>query len=189
MTPSNSLLFFLIAIYTCTHKAIDVSILSIARLNPDPRIAFFTNMTNSLVEITLIGPADKWFGIGIGNASMDNTYAFIVYDDGTVTERRLGYHNQGDQLQTEITDLTVISNTAENGIREILMTRSRVGYSTPLWYTFPNGRKPNVPLISAWATRPGDEFGWSHGKSNRIIATTSFSLSNETASDPTSAPT
>ena len=64
-------------------------------MNANPRIEFFTFMNNSMMEIKLIGPADSWFGIGIGNKSMDGTYAYIVSDQGILTERILGDHNAG----------------------------------------------------------------------------------------------
>merc|ERR1712176_1756843 len=143
----------------------------------------------SIVTITLIGPADRWFGIGIGNTTMDNTYAFIVDEDGTVSEHRLGNHNAGDILPTSITDLTY-NQTTENGIRTVEISRSREAYSN-LFYTFPNGRSNSVPLIAAWALQPNEAFHATanHGSTNKLHTFVNFVLSNETTPDPTSAPT
>ena len=189
--------------------SIDVGVLSIARLHSDPPIQWYTYTNNSMITITLIGPADRWFGIGIGNATMHNTYTFIVDEDGSLSEHRLGNHNtgkhthiphssnrqiqthlqQGDILPTSITDLSY-NQTTENGIRTVEITRSREAYSN-LFYTFPNSRSDNVPLIAAWALDSGEAFRATsnHGTSNKLQSFVNFVLSNETTPDPTSAPT
>ena len=94
-TSQISLLYlaFISILHIC--YALNVGVISIARLNSDPRIEWSTFMNNSVIEITLIGPADKWFAIGIGNSTMSNTYAFIVDENGNLYERRLGDNNSG----------------------------------------------------------------------------------------------
>ena len=93
------LLHFITILYLSTCQD-DVKVLSIKRLRYDPTIQLFTErgLHNDTIIITLVGPDDRWFGIGIGNKTMDGCYAFVVYEDGTLTERRLGNHNSGMQL-------------------------------------------------------------------------------------------
>eukprot|EP01084_Bolivina_argentea_P260604 440146_1 len=167
-------------------NSIDVAVLSIKRLRTNPTIQWYTTMNDSIVTITLVGPADRWFSIGIGNTVMDSTYAFVVDEEGTLTERKLNHHNTGDMLPTVATDLEY-TETALNGIRTVEITRLRTGYSD-LFYTFPNGRS-TVGIIAAWSHQPGLAFEWGHSNTTRLSSTTDFLLGNETTPDPTAAPT
>lgn len=92
------LLYFITILYISHSQEESIEVLSIARLQSDPfPIQLFTRrgIHNDTIHIEIHGPADRWFGIGIGNETMDGTYAFIVSDDGNLTERRLGDHNAG----------------------------------------------------------------------------------------------
>eukprot|EP01083_Nonionella_stella_P163534 538524_1 len=181
------LLLFLLSSLSISNS-VDVAVLSIKRLHTNPTIQWYTTMNDSIVTITLVGPADRWFGIGIGNTVMDSTYTFVVDGDGTLTERKLGPHSAGDILPTAATDLEY-NETALNGVRTVEITRSRTGYSH-LFYTFPNGRS-TVGIIAAWSPQPGTglPFGWSHNRTTRLSSTIDFLLGNETTPDPTAAPT
>eukprot|EP01084_Bolivina_argentea_P260605 440147_1 len=181
------LLFFLSSL--SISNSVDVAVLSIKRLRTNPTIQWYTTMNDSIVTITLLGPADRWFGIGIGNTVMDSTYTFVVDGDGTLTERELGPHSAGNILPTAHTDLEY-NETALNGVRTVEITRSRTGYSH-LFYTFPNGRS-TVGIIAAWNPQPGSTglvFEWIHSKTTSLSSTIDFLLGNETTPDPTAAPT
>lgn len=52
-------------------------------------------MNNSLQQIELVGPSTGWFAFGIGNSTMDNTYAIVISEDGELSEHILGDHNAG----------------------------------------------------------------------------------------------
>ena len=61
------------------------------------------------VTITLEGPADVWYGIGLGAQVMkDAPNAIIVSGNGTVFEQKLADQSRGTQLPFS---LTVVSNT------------------------------------------------------------------------------
>eukprot|EP00501_MAST-03F_sp_TOSAG23-6_P000551 GSMAST32.ASY1.ANO1.572.1 assembled CDS len=100
------------------------------------------------VEITISGPVGVWFGVGLGASEMSSLpNAIIVDGSGIVTERKLGNHDGGSLISTQV---KVISNTVHNNIRTVTMTRAIVGATTE-HYTF----KPNtanglvIPFISA----------------------------------------
>lgn len=107
--------------------------------------------------ITLVGPADKWFGIGFGTDSMclhqqseecpgGGPYAIVILGDGAqnVTERKLGYHGPGDLLGSSV---TVKSNTVQNNVRTVVVTRSLKGLSDK-YYTF-DPTKESMKFINA----------------------------------------
>lgn len=89
--------------------------------------------TSNVATVTLTGPSDVWFGIGLNASIMaDLPYAIIVDGTGNVTERKMGNHEAGTQLATSV---KVISNTVVNGVRTVVVSRPLVGM-TPEHYTF-----------------------------------------------------
>ena len=92
------LLSLITILYISQSQEEEIKVLSIARLQNVPfPIQIFTErgIHNDTILITIVGPDDRWFGIGIGNDTMDGTYAFIVTEEGNLTERVLGDHNSG----------------------------------------------------------------------------------------------
>ena len=80
-----------------------------------------------VMEITMTGPADSWFGWGLDSSTMQDTYAIIVHEDG-VTEHKLSKKSE-DQADTEMElDLVVVrSDTTEGNVRTVRLTRTSVG--------------------------------------------------------------
>eukprot|EP01097_Dermamoeba_algensis_P008377 TRINITY_DN5578_c0_g1_i1.p1 TRINITY_DN5578_c0_g1~~TRINITY_DN5578_c0_g1_i1.p1 ORF type:complete len:353 (-),score=70.06 TRINITY_DN5578_c0_g1_i1:641-1699(-) len=103
-----------------------------------------------MTTITLIGPADVWFGVGFNAGAMaDLPYAIIVDGNGTVSERKLQNHDPGAVLQSSI---TVLSNEVSNGRRKVIMTRPITGL-TPNHYTFPSS-PITINFINAIGSAP-----------------------------------
>ena len=95
------------------------------------------NPASDLATIQLQGPANVWFGVGLGAhgkfnpadpssglSMLGTNWTIIVLTDGTVMERDLGNHEPGTELPPSV---TVVSNTVVNGQRTIIMTRSIAG--------------------------------------------------------------
>ena len=79
-------------------KVYGEAITSVRRLrkwNNPPALEWYTFMNNSLQQIELVGPSTGWFAFGIGNSTMDNTYAIVISEDGELSEHILGDHNAG----------------------------------------------------------------------------------------------
>ncbi|CAB9505419.1 Stress up-regulated Nod 19 [Seminavis robusta] len=105
-------------------------------------VAFGTNAINATVTLhetqatlTLVGPVDKWFGMGFGSKNMcrhmeadecvdGGPYAIIVYNDTYVEERYLDFHGKGKVLPVT---LQVVSNTVQGGNRTVVLTRPLQG--------------------------------------------------------------
>ena len=94
--------------------------------------------SNSEVEITMSGPAAAWFGVGFNAVTMANQPYTLTVNDTGVTERKIGTcgseaeHCPGTVLATSI---KLVSNTVNNGVRTVVMTRSATGASKD-HYTF-----------------------------------------------------
>jgi len=112
------------------------------------------SMDEATVRLTIVGPADVWFGIGLGAQSMcvkmeadecpdGGPYAIIVAGE-TVTERKLAFHGGGSLLKSTV---TMVSNTAEGGVRTVVLTRALQG-ATRDHYTF-DPRASSIPIINA----------------------------------------
>jgi len=83
--------------------------------------------------ITLTGPANVWFGVGLGAQAMaDTPNAIIVTGNGTVFEEKLANQQAGTQLPTSV---TVVQNVVKDGKRTVVLTRPFAG-KTPSHYTF-----------------------------------------------------
>ena len=103
------------------------------------------NAQKDEVLIAMEGPSDVWFGIGF-NASLmqDLPYTIVVLGNGSVTERKLGYHMPGSLLSAS---LKVLSTNVVSGRRSVVLSRALAGI-TPNHYSF----SPDVgtlPFINA----------------------------------------
>jgi hypothetical protein len=101
--------------------------------------------------ITLSGPADVWFGVGLDAQIMsDAPYTLIVNDTG-VSERQIGTcgseaeHCPGDVLSASI---TLKSNSVSDGRRTVVLTRPMIGASEK-HYTFSPVSQSTVNFITA----------------------------------------
>lgn len=77
-------------------------------------LKFFMNNNKNTTHMLFFGPASVWYGIGFNATSMKNEpYSIIVDGNGHVSERKLGNHNGGVEISTNINVLynTVINNT------------------------------------------------------------------------------
>ena len=83
--------------------------------------------------LTLTGPADVWFGVGLGSQAMaDTPNAIIVLGNGTVFEQKLANQQAGSRLATSV---AVRSVNVAGGQRTVVLTRPFAG-KTAAHYTF-----------------------------------------------------
>ena len=118
------------------------------------KVNLTVELETDIAKITLVGPADKWFGVGFGANVMcihmiadecpdGGPYAIIVSGDDVV-ERKLDFHGPGTMLEPSV---TVSSNVVISGVRTVVLTRSLAGM-TSKYYTFVPS-VVSVPLITA----------------------------------------
>jgi len=79
-----------------------------------------------VMDITMTGPADSWFGWGLDSTTMQDTYAIIVSENG-VTEHILSKQSK-DQSDTELglDNVQVISDTTEGNLRTVQLKRTAI---------------------------------------------------------------
>merc|ERR1719506_1383615 len=89
-----------------------------------------SKVSDGNATITLSGPADVWFGVGLDAENMaDSPYTLIVNASGVI-EQKIGTcgseaeHCPGDQLESSV---KVVSNTVASGVRTVVMTRGFQG--------------------------------------------------------------
>ena len=120
-------------------------------------ISITVTIHTDTVDIVLIGPSDRWFGVGFGSSFMTNTYGIVASRTDSVSEYKLSKSGGG----TTLTDMLVVnSDTIRFDTRTITMQRARTG-STNDHYTF-----PNIPEIIdiIWAFSSGASTSFSnHG--------------------------
>ncbi|CAB9526280.1 expressed unknown protein [Seminavis robusta] len=119
-------------------------------------VAIQNSNADDAVIIMLVGPPDKWFGVGFGSHSMcrhaqsdqcpdGGPYAIIVEGD-TVQERQLGNHGPGTVLPHD-DDRTwkVHRNDIVGGNRTVVVTRPRRGAV----FSFDDVDEKSLPIIMA----------------------------------------
>eukprot|EP01060_Flectonema_neradi_P036402 TRINITY_DN698_c1_g2_i1.p1 TRINITY_DN698_c1_g2~~TRINITY_DN698_c1_g2_i1.p1 ORF type:complete len:718 (+),score=175.93 TRINITY_DN698_c1_g2_i1:80-2155(+) len=105
-------------------------------------------VSGGMVNLTLTGPSDKWFGVGFNARAMSDTpYAIIVNGTGDVMERRLANHAPGTQLASSV---TILSSSVSGGLRTVILQRKAVG-KTSEHFTFPQSAS-TVNMINAIGT-------------------------------------
>jgi len=110
-----------------------------------------TTVAGGQATITISGPGSVWFGLAFNAHGMsEQPYTVIVDGSGNVTERKIGDHDAGVQLQP--TQVTVVSNTVTAGVRTVVLRRAFRG-ATADHYTF-DPTTASLPLLMAVGAGP-----------------------------------
>lgn len=116
---------------------------------PDQEVTLELELDDTAGDVIfrLAGPRDVWFGIGFNALTMaDRPYAVIVDgSDGSVTERKLGWHSGGYSLDDSLEELSPPSYI--NGKCHVEFKRPLAGRS-PDHFSF-SPAAPSLNLIAA----------------------------------------
>ena len=127
-------------------------------------------LANGTAQLTLSGPSDRWFGVGLNASAMaDHPWAVIVDGEGRLSERILNStsinaHGPGTPLPRSV---VVTSSNAAGGRRTVVVQRALRGMG-PAYYSF-DLNTTNIPVILAQGA--SGAFGYHRSKS---AATLSF---------------
>lgn len=105
------------------------------------------SVPGGLATITLSGPSEVWFGVGLGAQSMKDQPNAIIVTPAQIFEQRLADQAAGAKIDTSV---TVVSNTVVNGIRTVVLSRPFKGKSKE-HYTF-DAKQPSFNFINAVGT-------------------------------------
>lgn len=139
------------------------------------------DVTEDLVTLTLIGPANRWLGLGFGTDNMNAGEDVVIYDGSTLTDRYFGFPGQTPGQNSQgITpsidsreDWTVTSNEVEGNTRTLIATRlPNTGNSNDYVFT---ATDTSVQLVWAYSTDETFVLQW-HGP-NRGASLESLTLS------------
>ncbi len=129
-------------------------------------------VSSTLVTLTMVGPDDRWLGIGLGVQTMTETAEngdVVIYDGVTLTDRN--YVGFGLEPALDTTqDWTVISDVVVDKVRTVVATRA-LNTGDIKDYVFTTS---DTSVDLTWARGNSGTFtlGW-HG-SNRGITIASF---------------
>lgn len=139
------------------------------------------DVTDDLVTLTLIGPANRWLGLGFGTDNMNAGEDVVIYDGSTLTDRYFGFPGQTPGQNSQgITpsldsreDWTVTSNEVQGNVRTLIATRlPNTGNSND--YVFA-ATDTSLQLVWAYSTDETFVLQW-HGP-NRGASLESLTLS------------
>jgi hypothetical protein len=144
------------------------------------------DVNSTTTTLTMIGPDNRWLGLGFGVQSMTTGGDVVIYDGTTLTDRYFGLDVQepgGDG--TGITpsedaegerDWSVVSNTVTSGVRTLVATRAtNTGQARD--YTF-SASATSIELVWARSRFEGYNLEW-HGPGNRGLTMQGLTLSQE----------
>ena len=129
------------------------------------------DVDNTDVTVTLVGPDDRWLGLGFGVQTMTNNGDIISFDSTGFNDRR--FIGVGATPPTDTQDWTVVSNTTAAGERTLIVTRPLEGSDTTD-YTFD---PTDSSILLVWARGNGTLNFVNHGSGNRGATSAGFSLS------------
>eukprot|EP01084_Bolivina_argentea_P258907 436667_1 len=126
-----------------------------------------------IINITISGPSNVWFGLGFNAQQMaDQPYAIII-NSTNVWEQQLGVgagcQQSGDHCAGIILNnsLKLISNTVENNIRIVHIQRLLIG-AAPNYYSFEPYEIASINLITAIGE--SQTFAYHKAHSNTLIS-------------------
>ena len=111
-------------------------------------VKFDTNPTT--VTMTLVGPSDKWLGLGFGMTSMFTSGDGVIASGASANLTDRNFTGSGSTPNSDATqNWTTTSNTVAGSVRTIIATRAlSTGDSAGVDYTFTNSTA-SINLI--WA--------------------------------------
>jgi hypothetical protein len=129
------------------------------------------DVTASEVTLTLIGPDDRWLGMGFDASSMTSGQDVVIFDGTNLTDRTFQGVGSLPSLDAN-QDWTVQSNTAMSGVRTVVGTRP-ISTSDASDYDF---NLTDTSLNIVWARGNGTFTLGYHGGSNKGPTVASFTL-------------
>eukprot|EP01083_Nonionella_stella_P241484 843291_1 len=123
-------------------------------------VTLFRNNENELVEIEIEGPADRWFGIGFGGSSMNNTYAIISYNNLTTEEWILGPNVRGSMLTEN--SWVYMDIEVQDGRRTVRVVRPYAFGSYYDFAEFMSAITTSMNVIAAFGVEGDDKFEFMH---------------------------
>mmetsp|Transcript_34236 Transcript_34236/g.55768 ORF Transcript_34236/g.55768 Transcript_34236/m.55768 type:complete len:213 (-) Transcript_34236:95-733(-) len=120
----RALFFWFLAIAILVAKADYETCVSDTSILTGVSVSIARDEANQMVQITLMGPADKWFGHGFDGLVMADNYVFVV-DDRGVSERRFPPNATGTEAPSELDTTSIVSAfvTVDNNNRTAVIVR------------------------------------------------------------------
>lgn len=120
------------------------------------------DVSSTLVNLTVTGPFDRWFGLAFSTAPISNMNAgdLVAYDGTNLTDRSLSGTGGGGYNADANQDWTITSNTTAGTIRTLVATRA---LNTGEAGDFVFATAP-TPIFIAWVRNSSASFSFgSHG--------------------------
>nr|WP_321233129.1 T9SS type A sorting domain-containing protein [uncultured Psychroserpens sp.] len=144
------------------------------------------DVNSTTTTLTMIGPDNRWLGVGFGVQGMTAGDDVVIYDGTTLTDRYYGFEGQNpgddatgivptEDLEGE-RDWSVSSNILDSGVRTIVATRAtNTGNNND--YVF-SATATSIELAWARARFEGYDLEW-HGIEGRGVTMQGLTLSEE----------
>lgn len=129
------------------------------------------DVTSTEATLTLVGPSDRWLGLGFGVTSMTSGGDVVIFDGTSLTDRTFQGVGSTPTMDTN-QDWSITFNDVAAGVRTLTATRAlNTGEAND--YVF-NLTDTSINLV--WARGNGSFTIAYHGGSNRGITSSAFTL-------------
>lgn len=137
------------------------------------------DVTEDLVTLTLIGPANRWLGLGFGTDKMISGNDVVIYDGNTLTDRYFGFEGlpPGIEFQVEPSldiqqDWVVVSDEVAGNVRTLVSTRDRdTGDEND--YVFTASADSSIQLVWSHSNTESFVLEWHGGNRGATLQTLS----------------
>ena len=130
------------------------------------------DITSTEVTLTLIGPGDRWLGLGFDATNMLGQTDVVIFDGTNLTDRTFTGGRATPTLDTN-QDWSISSNTLSSGVRTLVATRALDTGETNDYDFVANAGSINL----VWARGNGATFNLGfHGGSNRGATASGITL-------------
>ncbi|TXG39331.1 T9SS type A sorting domain-containing protein [Seonamhaeicola maritimus] len=173
----KTIIYSILLLFPCSILYAQTYTTGVVNLDTDYTARFDVNTSTNKVTMTLIGPDNRWLGIGPGISTglgMGNLGDDAVVYNSTGLEDRNMPSGTGMPNLDSSQDWSVSSNTTNAGVRTLIATRDiNTGDSND--YVFPSSAS-SLPIL--WAKGSSLSFGY-HG-SNKSGTVANLTLSQDT---------
>ena len=169
-------IYFSIALFTLiTVSVAQTKSSGVETLNSLMTMKIDKNFANSTVTITLTGPLNKWFGIGLNATSMTNGTDCLYYTN-TLVDSKITV--QFTPIADATNEWTVSSNTTSGTTRTLILTRNFVGGTGDYTFLY-NDNSLNV----IWAYGSGTSFAKHENAGSAPLTFTTLGVKDFTTLD------
>lgn len=170
----NYLIIALTLIISCSFAQTKTS--GLVTLSGSVKVKIDKNSTNSTITMTLVGPSDRWFAVGLNASGAMASGTDCIYYSTSLVDAKI--NGQASPATDATNNWTPVSNTVATGVRTVVATRAFSTGDTND-YTFDYASN-SLNIIWAYAPSATTSIGTQHASGTRGSSALNFTALDAT---------